>query len=675
MSESQERNVSRGRSGGALEKDLGGTAGRHPGRGVTPRAFTFGILLSAAVGMLANTVRFAQHGSYMAFSHMPMSNFVLFLLSMLLFAALARWFGRWFVFSQTEWITIFSMGLVGAYGPTYGVSGYLVGIISAPYYFASPENQWSEYLHPYLPSWLVPTNESGAMSWFYEGLPGGAAIPWNVWTVPLISWFILICAVGFACVCASVIIHRQWSDNEKLIYPMITPIAELTAQAGTGRRVVPEIMVGKAFWTGFILILTIFCWNMISWFYPHVPTFPVAQWNWIFYSEYYPPIFINLSTVVICFSYFASLEVLFSIWFFDILYIFEAGALNRLGLAATSPHYTTGSFRWQTTGAFVALVLWWVWISRPHLREVFQKALHPDRSPTDDSRELLSYRTALIGLVLSCLYVATWLNRIGIDLRLILLLIPFMLILFLGVTKVVVDSGLIYTNPPTSAWNLSVTLLGGAEALKGPTNAVSCLAWFPMTHYRAFLMMPLVHINRLADSMTQGKRRLFWALSSAFVVGMVTSTLYNIWLGYTIGGYNFRPNWLIIGNGPWQYQKAVSEVLSPTPVVPADYGFFLGGAAGMVLINLMRYRFSWWPLHPVGFALSGMSLTRLTSTTIFIAWAAKYLTIRIAGASFYRETKPFFYGVLIGYILAVALGIVVDSIWFPNHGHRVHQWF
>jgi hypothetical protein len=70
-----------------------------------------------------------------------------------------------------------------------------------------------------------------------------------------------------------------------------------------------------------------------------------------------------------------------------------------------------------------------------------------------------------------------------------------------------------------------------------------------------------------------------------------------------------------------------------------------------------------------------MSLTRLTSTTIFLAWLIKYLMIKVAGASFYRRSKPFFIGMLTGYVLAVAAGIVVDSIWFPMQGHEVHKWY
>ena len=175
-----------------------GRSQRHD-HGVTFRSVGFGLCMSVAVGILANTVRFVQHGSYMSFCHMPMSNLVLFVLSILAFAVLARWFGRRFVFSRTEWITVFSMGFIGAFGPTYGVSGYVVGLLAAPYYFASPENRWADFIHPHLPGWLIPTNEGGAMTWFWEGLPVGASIPWKVWLGPTLWWFTLVWAVGLAC--------------------------------------------------------------------------------------------------------------------------------------------------------------------------------------------------------------------------------------------------------------------------------------------------------------------------------------------------------------------------------------------------------------------------------------------------------------------------------------------
>ncbi|MSS70357.1 MAG: hypothetical protein EXS64_02605 [Candidatus Latescibacteria bacterium] len=649
--------------------------GARQDRGVTFRAILFGLFISIGVSLLANTVRYVLHGSFMAYSHMPMSNLILFLLSIFGCAFLARWLGKRFVFSSTEWITIFCMGFISALGPTYGSSGYLVGLMVSPYYFATPENEWVKYLHPYLPTWLIPTNEGNAMAWFYEGLPRGASIPWGVWAIPLMWWFAFIFAVGFACACASVIMHRQWAENEKLVYPAMTPIVEMTTRAGSGERFLPEFVQGKAFWAGFALTSFVFWWNMIAWFYPQFPQFPTADGRWIFFSQNYPPAWIFLSTVVICFSYFASLDILFSIWFFDLLFIIEGGALNRLGVSAISPYYGTGRYIWQTAGGYVVLVLWGLWIARLHLRDVFRKALHPERSPIDDSGEMLSYRGAFIGLAVSCLFMAVWLGRAGMEAKVIVLLIPAMLLVYTGLSKILADSGLIYANPPTLATSLSIAALGGANAVGASTHAAFALSSSFVNHYKGFAMSAMAHVARLGDFVPKGKRRLFWAVCAAFAVGIVASTLFTIWLGYTLGGYNFNPNWLIISAGVGQYQWAVDTIKAPTAMETPNYWFFLSGAGVMAFLNLMRYRFVWWPFHPIGFALSGTALARLTSFTILVAWLLKLVMLKLVGASFYRKSRPFFFGMLIGYILAIAAGVAVDALWFPDQGHMVHKWY
>ncbi len=292
-------------------------------RGVKLRSIVFGLCIAVALNVLATTARFVQKGSYMIASHVPMGLLILGLLSILVCAALGRWLSRRFILSPSEWLTVFCMGFVSAIGPNYGIAGYLIGLMASPYYFATPENRWDEFIHPHLPGWLIPTNDSQAMSLFYEALPSGMSIPWDVWTVPLLWWFVFIAVLGFACLCVSVIIHRQWADNERLIFPAMTPILEIATRAGTGRRPLPDFMQGKAFWAGFGLTSFVFLWNMVSWFSPLFPTFPTAQGSFVFdlLPHNYPPLFIFLSTPVICFSYFASLDVLFSLWFFDLVFM------------------------------------------------------------------------------------------------------------------------------------------------------------------------------------------------------------------------------------------------------------------------------------------------------------------------------------------------------------------
>ena len=93
--------------------------------------------------------------------------------------------------SAAELITIIIMGLVASGMPIFMV-GLILSIISKPYYGALPTNQWTEYVHPYLPDWAIPDPAHDAMRFFYEGLPSkDLAIPWGAWAAPLLWWLLL----------------------------------------------------------------------------------------------------------------------------------------------------------------------------------------------------------------------------------------------------------------------------------------------------------------------------------------------------------------------------------------------------------------------------------------------------------------------------------------------------
>ena len=70
---------------------------------------------------------------------------------------------------------------------------------------------------------------------------------------------------------------------------------------------------------------------------------------------------------------------------------------------------------------------------------------------------------------------------------------------------------------------------------------------------------------------------------------------------------------------------------------------------------------------PVGHAMH-------STMSIFLAWSAKAIILKIGGARLYHRSRPFFVGMLVGYGLAVFLSYVVDQVWFPGHGHHMHSW-
>ena len=103
--------------------------------------------------------------------------------------------------------------------------------------------------------------------------------------------------------------------------------------------------------------------------------------------------------------------------------------------------------------------------------------------------------------------------------------------------------------------------------------------------------------------------------------------------------------------------------------------FALGLAAICGALIYLRYRFVWWPLHPIGFTVSGTTWPiRVSVFSIFLTWLVKLVILKIGGNRLYTRSRPFFLGMLVGYVVGVAISFVVDVIWFPGEGHMVHHW-
>ena len=85
----------------------------------------------------------------------------------------------------------------------------------------------------------------------------------------------------------------------------------------------------------------------------------------------------------------------------------------------------------------------------------------------------------------------------------------------------------------------------------------------------------------------------------------------------------------------------------------------------------IRYSFTSFPFHPVGFAAGQIYPTRDMILPYFGVWLIKVLVIRMGGIQGYRAARPFFIGIVLGHFVGASIGWVVDWIWFPGEGHNV----
>jgi len=163
----------------------------------TSRAVVLGAFFVVVVSVWATYSEFIVRASRLNMSNFPLALFVPFVLCALVVNPMLRARGSRWAFGRSDLLVALTMGLASAVIPAAdGLPGYLLGIIAAPFYFATPENGWAPYLHDHIRPWMAPSNDGRAMEWFFEGLPPGQTIPWGEWALPLFWWLSFIGAAA-----------------------------------------------------------------------------------------------------------------------------------------------------------------------------------------------------------------------------------------------------------------------------------------------------------------------------------------------------------------------------------------------------------------------------------------------------------------------------------------------
>jgi len=187
---------------------------------MTLRAFIIGLLLAIFANFWTAYSSLVLHSSRADFSHLSLAMLIPFV-GILAFNQI-RLLQKW-ALSPSELLTICSLGMIAALMQGEWLSSYFLGVITAPTYFATPENRWTDLLVDNLAPWAIVSN-SHATRGFYEGIVQGAPLPWQDWSPPLFWWGCFFATILCINLCISVILRRQWMEHERLGYPIATAL-------------------------------------------------------------------------------------------------------------------------------------------------------------------------------------------------------------------------------------------------------------------------------------------------------------------------------------------------------------------------------------------------------------------------------------------------------------------
>lgn len=639
-----------------------------PRQALSLRALGLGLLMLIIIVGMTQTLSIQYHAAEVAGDAPPPApTYFLFAYVLLLLPLLQR-LGRRLALTRGELLFLYTvMLIVGPITHLFGI-GFLVPHTVAPSYFNAQEPGW-QLFRATLPTWLGP-NSPDAVSGFFHGTHG--VVPWQAWLTPILAWSSLLIALFFVMLCINVMIRRQWVENERLVFPLAAIPIVLAEEGSASARNQPSRFIREpVFWLGLLAVLALQAPAMLNRYIPSIPALPLrdivlvdastnlpAPWNGLGQIEF------HILFWLIGVAYLLPKEVALSAWVFYFIGLLENVVAVHYGTTGESPSVYSNDFPAlyaQGAGAAFALTGITLYTARRHLRLVWRKALHNDPS-VDDSTEFLSYRTALVGLVLGSAFILGWCGLAGMRLWVAALLFGLVLAYFFIFTRIRAEAGL---GMGIILWpkmldEVMLTLVGAKYLTLPDMTMLSSLRWLYFGPAIGSVMACQLEGFKLTDAGGVPRRGVGRWLAG---VATLTVPLAFVWTLQTY--YNSGFETMAVGRRAtsmvgtqihWSYQSLIEAVNSPTG---PQWNGILAMTVGVLItvaLSALRTRFLWFSLHPIGFLAANSWGMHINWFSFFFGWLVKSLVMRYGGMNLYQRLLPLFLGLILG-------DLVHQGIW------------
>lgn len=557
--------------------------------------------------------------------------------------------------SKGELLVVYMMLCIATSITALDYMQVLMPLMSHAFWFATPENEWRELFFQYLPTWLT-VREPHALNGYYNG-NSSLYIARNVtaWLVPVLSWSAFIVTLLFVMLCVNVILRKQWLERERLVYPIIEVPYELT----TGME---NLFRNRLFLLSFALTAGITLFNGFSFLYPVIPMIAVRKWDisYLFTDKPWNAIGwtpLTIQPFIVGMGFLMPLELSFSCWFFYFFRKSQRVFASLMGVTGITWFPTTSPLgfpfdRQQSLGAYLALAIFALWMGRKHLINVCKKAVC-NTSDIDDSKEPISYRTAVLGVIMGILFLAAFCVKAGMSWWVAFLFFFIYLAMSIGVTRMRAESGvpahdLHYIGP-----DYLIPAMTGTRKLGPGSKTMLSLTWFLNRAHRAHPMPHQLESFKLVERTGMSGRKSIYALVLAAVAGTLISAWVYLHIMYRMG--------LLKAHGQMAWPPIIRLQRWMTFSEPPDYqSLFIIFTAAMftTFLIIMRMRFVWWPFHAAGYAVSGIEEWSINWiwASLLVATCIKWLVLKYGGVRSYRKVVPVFIGMILG-------EFIIGSIW------------
>jgi len=591
-------------------------------------------------------------------------------------AGLFRRFGA----KRRQLMIVYMVLLVGVPLLSRGVLFYIIPKVTWLYYMAALRPDYAATFIQYLPGWWGSGDPA-----VLEGFLYGGRVPWAAWAAPLAAWGSFMLALWLSVSCLIILLRRQWILHERLTFPVAQIPLEMVREAvdPSGRARVTA-GAGRMFWLGALVSFAITFIHSISARIPGVPYLPLV-FVLVPAATSGPlsgmgEIRVALPPVIIGLLYLLPKDILFSAWFLWLIHL----AINVVSIAAGFT-VQEGSLQqrflpaeYQGLGCAFALTFWVFWTGRSHLVRVVRMAVSRHTDP-EAARDASAYRWAFLGLAASFGWMTWFCVLSGCRTTVALVFIGLIVGYFLYWARLRAETGLGFLSYPMDIAFLMTGPFG--SAIYRPQEVVTFITMRWATFVGGGETLEVCSGNALECYKIADATGINWRRASAVIgVGFVVALIAGIYATMT-GIYAHGITNTDAGSGffwPALYSRTDAEMIYSTLTNPApahgmnSIAAIIVGAAIALALGLLRLRFWWWPLHPVGYLLTTSYGMIFLLFPFLIAWVAKVLVVRYGGLRLYRQTVPLAVGLIIGDLLNVAIWSLVTQF---SSLHSPTEWW
>jgi len=639
------------------------------GEGITRRALIIGCLLIPVMCLWNEyTEIVAQATDLAAMSLIIAVVFVLFVLVMInLF--LKRFLPK-YAFTQAELMYIYIMQTVSIGISGIGMMQFLNTFTGNIFYYGTPENKWKETLLPAVRPWLLP-KESVTKAYYT-----GQSTFWTSehilgWLSPILVWSAFIVVLLWVMVCINVLIRRQWMDQERLSFPITQLPLEISKDGGAN-----SIFTARQMWIGFMIPVVLETLASLNYLYPSVPFFPIKpsdprlDLTSVFANT--PPLSgigtlqLSFYPLVIGLIYFLPLDVAFSLWFFYLFGKFQNVVATGLGYHDAGASQAAARLPYvgeQSAGAFIGVAVFALYAMRKHLKAAFLSAIRFSKhSEMDDGNEPMPYRLAVLGGLAGFAALVGFGMLIGMSWVVPFVFFALYYLYVITFTRIRAEAGLPWGFGPDMNVHQLMQSGVGSRAFTFPNQVgLHMLLWHDLD-MRCTEMPNQLEAMKIGESSRMNLRHVAAVIVLATIIGALASWGSVLTCYYQYGAATAKVNgWRTdMGSVPWRGLKDIID--NPTkPDFPRMQGVGVGFVMTAVLTAL-RSRFTWWPFHPIGYAIAGTFTMSWLWCATLIGWGIKSIIIRYGGMKSFKRFIPFFIGLILGDYITGSVWAIYGSV-------------